>query len=174
MNVLPIGYRRNEYKKRTTHLARISQVHHVVGGSVILACAPENSAADQLAERLLAHIDKGKLFRMYASSRPWAFIPQTLKVLRNIPRDRSLPAQPISIRKAQSRKKAHKPLRTSWISPKTCLPCLIIINLVVLTLDLRFLLCSLELDVLRAQRIMGFKKILITHKSKKSENSITW
>ena len=33
-------------------------------------------------------------------------------------RDRSLPDQPISIRKAQSRKKAHKPLRTSWVSQK--------------------------------------------------------
>ena len=43
------------------------------------------------------------------------------------PCDHSLPAQPISIRKAQSRKKAHKPLHTSWISPKMCLPCLIII-----------------------------------------------
>ena len=32
------------------------------------------------------------------------------------PYDRSLSAQPISERKAQSTKKAHKPLRTSWIS----------------------------------------------------------
>ena len=48
--------------------------------SFILACAPENSAADLLAERLLPHIDKGKMFRMYATSRPWKFVPQTLKV----------------------------------------------------------------------------------------------
>ena len=33
--------------------------------------------------------------------------------------------------------------------------------------------CSRDLDVLRAQRIMGFC-ILITHKSTKSENQITW
>ena len=39
-------------------------------------------------------------------------------------------------------------------------------------LDLRFLLCSRDLDVLRAQRIIGF--FLITHKSTRSENSITW
>ena len=39
-----------------------------------------------------------------------------------------LSAQPISARKAQSRKKAHKPLRISWISQKMCLPCLIIIQ----------------------------------------------
>ena len=39
--------------------------------------------------------------------------------------------------------------------------------------DLRFVLCSRDLDVLRAQRIMGFF-ILITHKSPPSENLITW
>ena len=81
--------------------------------------------------------------------------------------------------KAQSRKKAHKPLPTSWISPKTCLPSLIItqsfdhrINVFSLR-DMRFLLCSLDLDVLRAQRSMGFF-ILITHKPTRSENPITW
>ena len=37
----------------------------------------------------------------------------------------SLPAQPISIQKAQPRKRKHMPLRTWWISPKMCLPCLI-------------------------------------------------
>ena len=45
-----------------------------------------------------------------------------------LPCDWSLPAEPIIIRKAQSRKKAQKPLRTSWICPKMCLPCLIIIQ----------------------------------------------
>ena len=39
--------------------------------------------------------------------------------------------------------------------------------------DLRFALCSLDLRVLRAQRIMGFL-ILITHKSMRSENSTIW
>ena len=39
--------------------------------------------------------------------------------------------------------------------------------------DLRFVLCSLDFDVLRAQRIMAFF-ILITHKSMRSENLITW
>ena len=38
---------------------------------------------------------------------------------------------------------------------------------------LRFVLCSLDLDVLRAQRIMGFFS-LITHKSMRSENLITY
>ena len=39
--------------------------------------------------------------------------------------------------------------------------------------DLRFVFCSLDLDVLRAQRIMGFF-IVITHKSTRSESPITW
>ena len=44
------------------------------------------------------------------------------------PRDQSFPAQPISTHNAQSRKKAHKPLRTPWISQKKCLPYLTIIQ----------------------------------------------
>ena len=39
--------------------------------------------------------------------------------------------------------------------------------------DLRFLHCSLDLDVLRAQRIIGFLKILITHKSTVSNSDST-
>ena len=77
-----------------------------------------------------------------------------------IPRDRLLLAQPISIRKAQSRKKtAHKPLRTSWISLKMWLP--FFYNHTILLfwlqnkqtfpmfsqLDLYFVLCSRDLDV---------------------------
>ena len=50
--------------------------------------------------------------------------------------DQTLPAQPISIWNTQSRKKAHKPLRTLWISQKMCLPCLINShNLVILTIE---------------------------------------
>ena len=40
-------------------------------------------------------------------------------------------------------------------------------------LDMRLVLCSFYFDVVRAQRIIGFF-ILITHKSTRAENSITW
>ena len=39
--------------------------------------------------------------------------------------------------------------------------------------DLRFLLCSRDLDVLRTQRIIGFF-VLITHNATRSENPITY
>ena len=39
--------------------------------------------------------------------------------------------------------------------------------------DLRFVLCSRDLDVLPAQRIIGFF-IFITHNSTRSENAVTW
>ena len=38
--------------------------------------------------------------------------------------------------------------------------------------DLHFVLCSLDIDARRAQRIIGFF-LLITHKSTRSENPIT-
>ena len=86
-------------------------------------------------------------------------------------------AQPISIGKVQSRKKAHLTLRTSSMSQKMCQPCFIIIEshyfdcrIHAFSLrDLSFVLCSRDLDVLRAQRIIGFL-ILITHKWTRSEN----
>ena len=59
---------------------RYLKVHALIGSSYILACSPENSAADLLAERLLPHVDKGDLFRIYAASRPWDFVPQKLRV----------------------------------------------------------------------------------------------
>ena len=40
--------------------------------------------------------------------------------------------------------------------------------------SLCFLLYSLDRDILHARKIMGFFKILITHKSTRSENAITW
>ena len=47
-----------------------------------------------------------------------AHLPRQASEAEFLPRDRSLPAQPITIQKGQSRKKAHEPLRTSCISKK--------------------------------------------------------
>jgi len=48
----------------------------------ILACAPSNSAADQLCEKLITsqHVDARKIYRLYASSRNPKEIPKILKV----------------------------------------------------------------------------------------------
>ena len=81
------------------------------------------------------------------------------------PCDWSLAAQLISFRKAQSRKKKPTYLCALREFPQKCLPCLIImqscycdyrINKTLSPLDLRSLLCSRDLDVLRTQRIIGF------------------
>ena len=84
--------------------------------------------------------------------------------------DRSSPAQPISIPKVQSSKKAHKPLRTSCISSKNVSAMFDNHTILLFWLqnkqtfhmfslrDLRFLRCSRDLDELRAQRIIGFFK----------------
>lgn len=46
----------------------------------ILACAPSNSAADLLCRKILEHVDKHSVFRMYASSRDPKMVPEELKV----------------------------------------------------------------------------------------------
>uniref|UniRef100_A0A3P8YF88 RNA helicase n=1 Tax=Esox lucius TaxID=8010 RepID=A0A3P8YF88_ESOLU len=55
--------------KTVTLVEAIKQVLKTKGSSHILACAPSNSAADLLCVKLLEHLEKRKLFRMYASSR---------------------------------------------------------------------------------------------------------
>ena len=81
-------------------------------------------------------------------------------------------------------KKAHIPLRTSWTSQnmsamfdnRTIFLFWLYNEQTFRMFSLRnlpFLLCSLDLDVLRAQRIIGVF-ILITHKSTGSQNPITW
>ena len=71
---------------------------------------------------------------------------------------------------SQSTKKAHTPLYLLNVS-NMCQPCLITRKCFICFMNLP-VLCSRDLHVLRAQRIVGVF-ILITHKLTRSENSIT-
>uniref|UniRef100_A0A673GKH1 RNA helicase n=1 Tax=Sinocyclocheilus rhinocerous TaxID=307959 RepID=A0A673GKH1_9TELE len=57
--------------KTVTIVEAIKQVEKNIPGAYILACAPSNSAADQLCEKLITseHVDARKIYRVYASSR---------------------------------------------------------------------------------------------------------
>ena len=46
----------------------------------ILACAPSNSAADQLCRKIVEHVDCCNVYRMYATSRDPKTVPEELKV----------------------------------------------------------------------------------------------
>ena len=48
-------------------------------GARILACAPSNSAADLIVERLSSYVDKKDMFRMVAYQRDYASIPDKVK-----------------------------------------------------------------------------------------------
>ena len=58
----------------------LSQVEKSGADVHILACAPSNSAADQLCEKLLQHVDSYKVYRMYACSRDPELVPLGLLV----------------------------------------------------------------------------------------------
>ena len=111
----------------------------------------------------------------------WRAILHKRKNTEYKPRDRILSVQPISIRQTQSRIKAHIPLRTSREFLKKCVCHVRIIKRYFgykmdkpfARSSSLFVISSLDLVVLRAQRIVDFL-ILITHKSTKSENPITW
>uniref|UniRef100_A0A8C1EWI0 RNA helicase n=1 Tax=Cyprinus carpio carpio TaxID=630221 RepID=A0A8C1EWI0_CYPCA len=68
--------------KTVTIVEAIKQVEKNIPGACILACAPSNSAADQLCEKLITsqHVDARKIYRLYASSRDPKDIPKVLKV----------------------------------------------------------------------------------------------
>uniref|UniRef100_A0A669ER19 RNA helicase n=1 Tax=Oreochromis niloticus TaxID=8128 RepID=A0A669ER19_ORENI len=55
--------------KTVTVVEAIKQIWRTQANSCILACAPSNSAADLLCKRILEHVDKREVYRMYASSR---------------------------------------------------------------------------------------------------------
>lgn len=65
--------------KTVTLVESIKQVLEHIPTSHVLACAPSNSAADLLCERLLKHRDKRELYRINASSRDFRLIPEVIK-----------------------------------------------------------------------------------------------
>uniref|UniRef100_A0A8C1NG14 RNA helicase n=1 Tax=Cyprinus carpio TaxID=7962 RepID=A0A8C1NG14_CYPCA len=70
--------------KTVTIVEAIKQVKlKNIPGAFILACAPSNSAADQLCEKLITseHVDAGKIYRVYASSRNPKDIPKIVIVV---------------------------------------------------------------------------------------------
>uniref|UniRef100_A0A8C1QWD1 RNA helicase n=1 Tax=Cyprinus carpio TaxID=7962 RepID=A0A8C1QWD1_CYPCA len=72
--------------KTVTIVEAIKQVEKNIPGACILACAPSNSAADQLCEKLITsqHVDARKIYRLYASSRDPKDIPKVLKNISNL------------------------------------------------------------------------------------------
>uniref|UniRef100_A0A673BL22 RNA helicase n=1 Tax=Sphaeramia orbicularis TaxID=375764 RepID=A0A673BL22_9TELE len=66
--------------KTVTMVEAIKQIEYTDPTCHILACAPSNSAADLLCKKILEHVDKRKVFRMYASSRDPQVVPEELKV----------------------------------------------------------------------------------------------
>uniref|UniRef100_A0A8C1M2L5 RNA helicase n=1 Tax=Cyprinus carpio TaxID=7962 RepID=A0A8C1M2L5_CYPCA len=72
--------------KTVTIVEAIKQVEKNIPGACILACAPSNSAADQLCEKLITseHVDARKIYRVYASSRNPKEIPKVLEKNSNV------------------------------------------------------------------------------------------
>uniref|UniRef100_A0A8C2KPF3 RNA helicase n=1 Tax=Cyprinus carpio TaxID=7962 RepID=A0A8C2KPF3_CYPCA len=72
--------------KTVTIVEAIKQVEKNIPGACILACAPSNSAADQLCEKLITseHVDARKIYRVYASSRNPKDIPKVLEKNSNV------------------------------------------------------------------------------------------
>ncbi|RXN36849.1 helicase mov-10 [Labeo rohita] len=72
--------------KTVTIVEAIKQVEKNTPGAYILACAPSNSAADQLCEMLITsqHVDSRKIYRVYASSRNPKDIPKVLEKNSNV------------------------------------------------------------------------------------------
>lgn len=69
--------------KTVTVVEAINQIHRLNPTAHILACAPSNSAADLLCERLKGHVDTHLLHRLYASSRDPRSVPPQLMKLSN-------------------------------------------------------------------------------------------
>ncbi|XP_078678948.1 putative helicase MOV-10 [Branchiostoma floridae x Branchiostoma belcheri] len=72
--------------KTVTLVEAIKQVLKCLPSSTVLACAPSNSAADLLTQRLLSHIPAAQLIRLNALSRAWDNVPSNIKNVCNYDR----------------------------------------------------------------------------------------
>ncbi|XP_056129615.1 putative helicase mov-10-B.2 [Lampris incognitus] len=70
--------------KTVTMVEAIKQIEKTQASCHILACAPSNSAADLLCKKIIVHMDKRKVFRMYATSRDPQCVPEELKACSNL------------------------------------------------------------------------------------------
>ncbi|XP_061531402.1 putative helicase mov-10-B.2 isoform X1 [Phycodurus eques] len=71
--------------KTFTLVEAIKQIDKTQKDCHILACAPSNSATDLLCTRILkGHGNKGKVYRMYASSQDTQCVPEELKACSNL------------------------------------------------------------------------------------------
>ncbi|XP_076845743.1 putative helicase mov-10-B.2 [Brachyhypopomus gauderio] len=70
--------------KTVTMVEAIKQVVKLIPGARVLACAPSNSATDQLCQRILQHVDPREVYRLYASSRDPKQVPLSLLDVCNL------------------------------------------------------------------------------------------
>ncbi|KAG8450910.1 hypothetical protein GDO86_003254 [Hymenochirus boettgeri] len=70
--------------KTVTLVEAMKQVLKYVPKACILACAPSNSAADLLCERLLKHLDHREIYRIIATSRDVQTLPEDIKMCCNL------------------------------------------------------------------------------------------
>ncbi|XP_041349506.1 putative helicase MOV-10 [Gigantopelta aegis] len=69
--------------KTFTIVEAMKQIWKCIPDSHILACAPSNTAADLIVERLLKHLPIKDIFRLNAASRVWATIPEKIRDVCN-------------------------------------------------------------------------------------------
>ncbi|KAM4795734.1 putative helicase MOV-10 [Rhinophrynus dorsalis] len=69
--------------KTVTLVEAIKQVLKCIPNSHVLACAPSNSAADLLCERLIKHVKQRDIYRIVASSRDFRTVPENIKACCN-------------------------------------------------------------------------------------------
>lgn len=72
--------------KTFTIVEAMKQVVKNLPDARILACAPSNSAVDNMAEKLCDHLPKDALYRLNAASRPISSIPEKILEFSNVDR----------------------------------------------------------------------------------------